>query len=127
MLPPATGDQVAVKQFPFHGGENQQWTKTFVAPANSTANTPYFTLTARYSGKCLDVAGGTSASVKPLVQAVCDGTVSHQWYTHKLADVGLLTGKGYRYIYNRNSGKVIDVGSSSQPLAPSCTSSRRSR
>ncbi len=111
----ATTEQGPVVQFPSHGGQNQQWTKTFVAPATSTTNTPFFTLTARHSGKCLDVAGGTSTAPSvPLVQATCDGTASQQWYTHKLADVGLLTPKGYRFVYNKNSGMVIDVGFASQ-------------
>jgi hypothetical protein len=114
-------NQGPVGQFPFHGGENQQWTRNFVSsiPAGgSNANTPPFELIARHSGKCLDIKGGTSTAVGvPLVQADCDGTVSQQWYTHKVADFGLLTGKGYRYIYNRHSGLVIDVANASQSPA----------
>jgi hypothetical protein len=40
--------------------------------------------------------------------------VSQRWYVHKLVDSGgLLTGKGYRYIYNVHSGMVIDVADAS--------------
>jgi hypothetical protein len=110
-------DQGLVGQFPFHGGDNQQWTRTFVSStpaAGSNANTPPFKLVARHSGKCLDIQGGFSTSTGvPLVQADCDGTVSQQWYVHKLADSGLLTGKGYRYIYNVHSGLVVDVANAS--------------
>ena len=99
-------------------GTNQQWTRNFVSStpaAGNNANTPAFELIARHSGKCLDIKGGTSTSPSvPLVQANCDGTASQRWYTHKVADFGLLTGKGYRYIYNLHSGLVIDVANASQ-------------
>lgn len=111
-------NQGPVGQFPFHGGENQQWKRSFVSssPAQgNVANTPPFELIARHSGKCLDIRGGSSKAVGvALVQANCDGTASQRWYTHKLADSGLLTGKGYRYIYNQHSGLVIDVANASQ-------------
>lgn len=111
-------NQAPVGQFPFHGGTNQQWTRNFVSStpaAGSNANTPAFELIARNSGKCLDIKGGTSkAASVPLVQADCDGTASQRWYTHKVADFGLLTGKGYRYIFNVHSGLVIDVANASQ-------------
>ena len=110
-------NQGLVGQFPFHGGENQQWTRSFVSstPAKgNNANTPPFELIARHSGKCLDIEGGVStAPGVRLVQHQCDNTASQRWYTHKVADFGLLTGKGYRYIYNLHSGLVIDVANAS--------------
>ncbi len=104
-------NQAAVNQWPWHGGPNQQWEKIFVTSTSTGPNTPDFILKNRNSGKCLDVEGGIStAPSTPLVQADCDNTASQRWYTHKMADKGLLSGKGYRYYFNRNSGMVIDVG-----------------
>lgn len=62
----------------------------------------------------MDIKGGFStAPSTPLVQAHCDGTASQKWYMHKAADVGMLTGKGYRYIFNKHSGLVVDVANAS--------------
>lgn len=119
----SVSNQAKAIQAPFFGDLNQQWTRTHVSsdPANmNNLNTPPFILVNRKSGKCLDTAGLGSLQVgAAVVQATCDGTISQRWYVHKLADDGLLTGKGYRYIFNDFSEQVLDVaGASTSVGAP---------
>ncbi len=119
----STSNQARAIQAPFFGDLNQQWTRTPVSstPANNNnANTPPFNLVDRKSGKCLDTANlGSLQAGAAVVQATCDGTISQRWYVHKQADDGLLTGKGYRFIFNDWSELVLDVsGASTSVGAP---------
>ena len=104
----STAGNAHVSQFPFHDGTNQQWRQEFVSAPSSNQVTGDYLLVNRNSQKCLDVE---NQSLKPgahLVQTTCDftgGKSSQRWFMHKQADVGLLDGKGYRWIFNRNSGR----------------------
>ncbi len=112
----STSANAHVIQFPFIGGENQQWRQVNVAAAPNATDTPDFVLQNRNSGMCLDVENRSTSAGAHLVQQPCDftgGKPSQRWYMHKLADKGLLTGKGYRWVFNRNSGLVIDIGNAS--------------
>ena len=83
--------------------------------AGSSANTPAFELIARHSGKCLDIKGGIHVTVGfPWCSKLRRHRQSAVVHFHKVADFGLLTGKGYHYIPNLHSGLVIDVANASQ-------------
>jgi|SRR6478609_839448 hypothetical protein len=112
----STSANAHVIQFPFTGGANQQWRKVNVVASPNNTDTPDFVLQNRNSGMCLDVEGQSKQAGAHLVQQPCDfngGKSSQRWYMHKLADKGLLTPKGYRWIFNRNSGLVVDIGNAS--------------
>ncbi|GHG78744.1 RICIN domain-containing protein [Streptomyces griseocarneus] len=62
----------------------------------------YSLFTSRYSGRCLDVAGGSSLDEANIHQWDCVGVANQRW---KLAP----TGDGYYYITAQHSGKCLDV------------------
>jgi len=112
----STANNAHVIQFGFHGGENQQWKRIFVGAPTSNAVTGDFVLQNRHSQKCLDVENHSKAVGAHLVQTTCNlngGIASQRWFVHKVADKGLLTGKGFRWYFNRNSGQVIDIANAS--------------
>ena len=112
----STSANAHVIQFPFIEGNNQQWRQINVAAPSSSSVTPDFLLQNRNSGMCLDVEGQSKSAGAHLVQQPCDfngGKPSQRWFMHKVADKGLLTGKGYRWVFNRNSGMVIDIANAS--------------
>lgn len=63
---------------------------------------PYDTLTARHSGKCLDVADNSAADGATAAQWTCNGGLNQQW---RLTDAG----GGYVTIVAQHSGKCLDV------------------
>lgn len=73
------------------------------APAGETAATPTaYTVVNRHSGKCLDLADGSSADGANVRQWACDGSTAQQW---RFEDQGDDTSR----IVNVASGKVLDV------------------
>ncbi|MET9730589.1 RICIN domain-containing protein [Streptomyces sp. NPDC006458] len=66
----------------------------------------------RNSGKCLDVADGSTADGAAVVQWTCGSQLNQQW---KLTDLG----GGYRQVVSRSSGKCLDIyGGSTDDGAP---------
>ncbi|MWA11449.1 RICIN domain-containing protein [Streptomyces sp. BA2] len=63
---------------------------------------PRYSLTARHSGKCLDVSDASSADGAAVVQYSCDGGLNQQW---RLEDAG----DGYVRVLAQHSGKCLDV------------------
>ena len=75
----------------------------FVAAGNAFGQ-PVYNITAKHSGKCLDVSGGPSAvrNGVRVIQEDCNGGESQKW---KLTHVG----DGYYKIIANHSGKALDV------------------
>ncbi|MEV0643764.1 RICIN domain-containing protein [Phytomonospora sp. NPDC050363] len=63
-------------------------------------------LTARHSGKCLDVSNQSSADSAPVVQYGCNGGTNQQWRIQTVSG-------GYVQIVARNSAKCLDVNGAS--------------
>lgn len=80
----------------------------FVAAGSAFGQAPdpnrFYQITARHSGKCLDVAGGNGAigNGVPVVQFTCHGGYNQQW---KFTPVGA----GYYKITARHSLKALEV------------------
>ncbi|WDV49259.1 RICIN domain-containing protein [Streptomyces coeruleorubidus] len=64
------------------------------------------TMKARHSGKCVDVAGSSTADGAAVQQLSCQGGDNQQW---RLRSVG----EGYYQIVAQHSGKCLDVSSAS--------------
>jgi len=62
----------------------------------------YYKLTARHSGKVLDVTNGSTADGGDVVQWTANSGTNQQWSI-------ISVGNDYYKIVNRNSGKVLDV------------------
>ncbi|MFE2558312.1 RICIN domain-containing protein [Streptomyces sp. NPDC059352] len=77
---------------------------TFAGCEDSTRT--FSTLTARSSGKCLDVAGGSIIDGAAAIQWSCGSQLNQQF---TVSDQG----NGYVKLINRNSGKCLDVADSS--------------
>ncbi|MET9512378.1 family 43 glycosylhydrolase [Streptomyces flavidovirens] len=72
-------------------------------PAGETAPTPSaYTIVNRSSGKCLDVAGGSSSDGANVVQWACSGGANQKW---RIEDQGDDTSR----LVNVASGKVLDT------------------
>ncbi|MFI6931051.1 RICIN domain-containing protein [Streptomyces sp. NPDC050287] len=67
---------------------------------------PYYTLTARHSGKCLDISDNSAADSAVALQYTCTGGLNQQW---RLRDAG----NGYVQILAQHSGKCLDVANAS--------------
>jgi Ricin-type beta-trefoil lectin domain-like len=76
-------------------------TELYGSPKTLTCIT-YYELVARHSGKCLDVAGGSTATGAMLTQWTCVGVPNQHF---RIVSVG----GGYNKIVARHSGKVLDV------------------
>ncbi|GAB3238815.1 RICIN domain-containing protein [Glycomyces halotolerans] len=63
-------------------------------------------ITARHSGKCMDVVNGSSEDGAEIIQYDCHGGANQQWQLQP-------TGGGYYQIVAWNSGKCIDVDGNS--------------
>lgn len=61
-----------------------------------------YQITAKHSGKCLDVAGGSVLIGAPVIQWDCNGLENQQWTFTPI-------GAGYYKIIARHSGKALDV------------------
>ncbi len=70
---PALGNGVALQQYPCHGGMNQQ----FRVPANKM--TPFSSIQAVHSDKCLDVAFASSEDGMDINQYDCHEGLNQQW------------------------------------------------
>ncbi|MEV4603582.1 RICIN domain-containing protein [Amycolatopsis sp. NPDC049253] len=62
----STADNAGIQLWSYSNGANQQW-----LPVSEGSG--YYHLTARHSGKCLTVPGGSTADSVQLVQATCNG------------------------------------------------------
>jgi hypothetical protein len=83
---------------------------TWVPPLPSTDD--YFEIVSRNSGKCLDIAAGSTEPGAPALQWTCHGGPNQQW---RLEPAG---GGAFR-IVARHSGQSLDVsGGSIDDLAP---------
>ncbi|HEU4329362.1 MAG TPA: family 43 glycosylhydrolase [Roseiflexaceae bacterium] len=70
-------------------------------PVGTSPSTSY-TLVNRNSGKCLEVAGGSTADGANVQQWACNGGTHQRW---RVEDAG----SGYSRLVNAQSGKVLDV------------------
>ncbi|WP_221409691.1 RICIN domain-containing protein [Pseudochryseolinea flava] len=95
----ATTDGAAIIQWPWNGGNNQQW--QLVDQGGG-----YYRIQNRNSGKPADVNGGSIANGATVIQWPWNGGNNQQW---QLVD----NGNGYYRILNRNSGRAMDVNSGS--------------
>lgn len=76
------------------------------APMAAWAQEAVVTLSAKHSGKCLDVSGASSNNGAPIIQWDCNGGQNQQW---RLVPVG-----SYYRIVARHSGKCLDVTGASR-------------
>jgi hypothetical protein len=67
---------------------------------------PWETLTARHSGKCVDVPGKSVDSGVQLTQYTCNGGMNQAWWFRDL-------GTGYVQLMAKHSGKCVDVADNS--------------
>ncbi|HEX7330044.1 MAG TPA: Calx-beta domain-containing protein [Pyrinomonadaceae bacterium] len=65
-------------------------------------STRYYEIVAKHSGKCMDVAGASTATGANVHQWTCVGVTNQQWQV-------LPVSGGYYKIVARHSGKVLDV------------------
>ena len=95
----ALSNGAPVIQWPYWGGENQQW------QLNATGN-GCFTVTNRNSNKVLDISNGSTTAGAGVVQNAANGNASQQW---QVIDIGF----GYYQVINNNSGQSLDVNGAS--------------
>jgi hypothetical protein len=74
--------------------------------ANAAAYYGEYTLAAKHSGKCLDVAWFTMADGGDVVQSTCSGTTNQTWNLS-------LVGGWYFQLAAKHSGKCLDVANGS--------------
>ena len=80
---------------------NTQWTLNFAGSAPTSGFSSLFTLQARHSGQCIDIAGAAVTGAR-LVQQPCDPTKqTQQWFYGPASDSGSDT---YRHLHNRAAG-----------------------
>src|SRR5262249_53566071 len=70
------------------------------------ADIGYYTLVAKHSGKCLDVAGASTTNGANVQQYTCHSGANQQWAITEQAD-------GYVTIRSKLSGKCLDVAGGS--------------
>jgi beta-glucanase (GH16 family) len=76
------------------------YTKSTTPPPATGAG--YFNVVNQYTGKCLDVAGGSTADGVKIQQWACNGATSEQWSL-------VATGNGAYQLVSRVSGKCADL------------------
>lgn len=80
---------------------------------------PGETLTARHSGKCVDVPGKSVEDGVQLTQYTCNGGMNQAWWIRDL-------GNGYAQLMAKHSGKCVDVANNSTNGNPVIQWSRNS-
>lgn len=80
------------------GNENQAWRMVSLNP-----NTPYFYIESKKSGKVLEVKDGSMDGAAELVQNPYTGADHQLWHMPAIAQ------NGYDRIYNKKTGKCLDV------------------
>jgi Ricin-type beta-trefoil lectin domain len=77
---PSTADGAQVHQWTCHSGFNQQWSITG-GPLGGTPvpGSGRYQLKNRYSGKCLEVAGGSGSQGATIRQWTCNGGLHQLW------------------------------------------------
>jgi hypothetical protein len=113
----STADGAAIHQYQANGQDNQRWSLTLVTPpTDGPVSGAIFTITAKHSGKLLDVFDDGSGVINE------DGTYVQQWTDHggtnqqwRLDDQG----GGWWKLTNVRSGKCLDVpgGSAANSVA----------
>jgi hypothetical protein len=81
-VPGLSMDNIPVQEFACNGGPNQRWLRLAPPGANiENINTPVgeHVLVAEHSGKCLDVAGGSTADHAVIQQFTCHGGANQRW------------------------------------------------
>ena len=94
----STADGARVKQYPWNGGNNQQW-------QFQDAGGGYFRIVGRQSDKCLDVVSASTADGAQIDIWTCNGGQNQQFQW-------VATGS-YFHIKPRHSGKCINIVGSS--------------
>ena len=80
---------------------------TFALPAKPTRAADSRYEQAAHSGKCLDVAGGSTREGTNVQQWTCNGTGAQQWTPKRL-------GNQFYLLVNPQSGKCLDVAGGSK-------------
>jgi hypothetical protein len=88
----------------FNIGSNTTNVSNFSALGLTTGAT--YKLTAKHSGKCADISGGSTADGAKVVQFTYSGTASQKWIFED-------AGNGFYKFKNVNSGKYLDINSAS--------------
>ncbi|MEV7190220.1 RICIN domain-containing protein [Streptomyces sp. NPDC093510] len=79
---------------------------TDVGTLDGVGGGPHYTFAARHSGKCVEVADGSSDDGAEVVQRGCDSGLEQQW---RFEDAG----GGYVRVLSQHSGKCLDVADES--------------
>lgn len=95
----ATGNNANAQQFTCAKATNQRWTPVQQVTVGGVT---YYALVAEHSGKCLDVAGASTANNANVQQFTCNGGDNQKWSIQEESD-------GYVTIKNKTSGKCLDV------------------
>jgi hypothetical protein len=88
-----------VQQFDCNAGDNQHW---FLRDAGPNGDFRFYNIVATHSGKCLDVAGASTANNANVQQFGCNGGDNQKWAISEVAG-------GYTVLVNKLSGKCLDV------------------
>ncbi len=78
------------------------YTKSATPPPPPPSGAGYFTVVNQYTGKCLDVAAGSTADGAKIQQWACNGSAAQQWRL-------TATGTGAYQLISRASGKCADL------------------
>jgi hypothetical protein len=100
-----------VFQWDCHSGNNQKWKISATSSAAPPPATPplaegLYTLTARHSGKCLDVAGASGKSGANVLQWDCHGKDNQKWRL-------VSRGGDFYALMASHSGRCLDVSGAS--------------
>ena len=94
----STADRAPVVQWPYNGGNNQQW-------SFQDAGGGYFRIVNRNSSKCLDVGEASTADGAAVIQWTCGAGANQQWQW--------VANGSYFQLRARHSGKCADVAGAS--------------
>jgi GH43 family beta-xylosidase len=104
--PSAIQDGIKIQQWTWLSADNQQWSFNEVLPVTEGKN---YVITARHSGKAIQVYNSGKNSGDKIGQFTVNGSVSQSWTAHNI------TGN-MAYFDNVNSGKALEVGGNSAKL-----------
>jgi len=99
----STANNANVQQFDCSEGLNQKWS---IGSTTVASGVSYFSLVSSQSGKCLDVAGASTANNANVQQFTCNGGDNQKWQMVENSD-------GYVTLKNKLSAKCLDVAGAS--------------
>jgi hypothetical protein len=99
----STSSKANVQQYDCLKQTNQEWT---IGSTSVVSAVTYYTLVAKHSGLCMDVAGSSTANNANVQQYTCNGGDNQKWSITEQSD-------GSTTIKNKRSGKCLDVTAAS--------------